>query len=97
MIGVWAGASLHPVQKHIKTRHKISGKIMGVVNSYHTFSLAQCPNEFEVIAYSEDKEIEAIRHRYLPWEGWMWHPERENFFLDRDINQIKSLFNNKSK
>ena len=34
---------------------------------------------------------EAIRHDYLPWEGWMWHPEREKTFLMRDINRFKAL------
>lgn len=95
MIANWAGVSLHPVQKHIKTRHKIFGKLSGVVNSYHAFSLEKCPQDFTVLAFSEDGEIEAIRHNYLPWEGWMWHPEREKNFSIRDITQIKSLFNSK--
>lgn len=92
MMGHWAGARLHPVQGHIGTRHCLSGKIAGEANSYHGFSLANCPEGFEVIAESEDGEIEAIRHLALPWEGWMWHPEREVDFSERDIQGIKTLF-----
>jgi gamma-glutamyl-gamma-aminobutyrate hydrolase PuuD len=92
MMAHWAGTGLHPVQEHVRTRHLLSGKIMGDVNSYHEFALAACPTGFEVLAFSEDDEIEAIRHQSLPWEGWMWHPEREAEFADRDIQRLKALF-----
>lgn len=92
MMAHWSGASLHPVKGHVRTRHHLSGKISGEVNSYHGFSLAICPDGFEIIAQSEDGEIEAIRHRSLPWEGWMWHPEREENFTSRDLQRIKELF-----
>ena len=92
MMAHWAGTGLHPVQGHVKTRHLLSGKIMGDVNSYHGLALAGCPTDFEVLARSEDDEIEAIRHQSLPWEGWMWHPEREATFAERDIQRLKALF-----
>jgi len=92
MMAHWAGTGLHPVQGHVRTRHLLSGKIMGDVNSYHEFALVACPTGFEVLAFSEDDEIEAIHHQYLPWEGWMWHPEREAKFADRDIQRLKALF-----
>jgi gamma-glutamyl-gamma-aminobutyrate hydrolase PuuD len=92
MMAQWSGSSLHPVQGHVRTRHHLSGEISGEANSYHGFSLAICPDGFEVIAQSEDGEIEAIRHRSLPWEGWMWHPEREADFAARDVQRIKGLF-----
>lgn len=92
MMAHWAGGSLHPVQSHIKTRHRLVGEMAGDVNSYHGFSLATCPEEFDVLARSEDGEIEAIRHQSLPWEGWMWHPEREAEFASKDIQRLKALF-----
>jgi putative glutamine amidotransferase len=76
----------------VRTRHRLSGEITGEANSYHGFSLASCPEGFEVLAQSEDGEIEAIRHQSLPWEGWMWHPEREALFSARDVQRIKALF-----
>lgn len=92
MIAHWTGVDLHPVHGHVRTRHRLSGEITGEANSYHGFSLVTCPVDFEVFSRSEDGEIEAIRHQSLPWEGWMWHPEREENFANRDIQRIKELF-----
>lgn len=86
------GVDLCSVQGHVRTRHRLNGEITGEVNSYHGFSLVNCPVGFEVVARSEDGEIEAIRHQSLPWEGWMWHPEREENFVSRDLRRIKALF-----
>jgi gamma-glutamyl-gamma-aminobutyrate hydrolase PuuD len=92
MMAHWAGTGLHPVQGHVRTQHFLSGQIAGKVNSYHGFSLETCPAGFEVLARSEDGEIEAICHTSLPWEGWMWHPEREAEFAANDIQRMKNLF-----
>ena len=92
MMAHWAGTRMRLVQGHIRTRHQLSGVIRTEVNSYHSFSLTGCPEGFEVLAKSEDGEIEAIRHRELPWEGWMWHPERETNFSDYDIQRLRDLF-----
>lgn len=92
MMAHWAGASLHPVSGHVRVRHQLTGKISAEVNSYHGYSLSARPDGFEVLARSEDGEIEAIRHLSLPWEGWMWHPEREENFAADDMHRIKALF-----
>lgn len=92
MIGHWAGGGLKPVSGHARTRHRLSGRIVAEVNSYHGFALAGCPDNFEVLARSEDGEIEAIRHLELPWEGWMWHPEREPIFAAHDVARLQTLF-----
>ena len=41
---------------------------------------------------SGDGEIEAIRHLSLPWEGWMWHPERERVYSQDDVSRFLKLF-----
>ena len=92
MMAHWAGTTLHPVGDHVRTRHQLRGQISSEVNSYHNYSLDDCPTDFEVIARSEDNEIEAIRHLSMPWEGWMWHPERETKFAQHDIQRMKDLF-----
>jgi gamma-glutamyl-gamma-aminobutyrate hydrolase PuuD len=92
MMAHWAGVCLHPVKGHIQTRHRLTGEITGEANSYHSCSLATCPVDFEVISRSDDGEIEAIRHRSLSWEGWMWHPEREEKFSAHDVQRVKDLF-----
>jgi putative glutamine amidotransferase len=92
MMSVRASGSLKPVQGHIKVRHKLRGSIVGEVNSFHHFALNGCPPGFEVLARAEDDEIEAIRHVQLPWEGWMWHPEREQEFSLSDLSRVRKLF-----
>lgn len=92
MMGTWSGATLAPVTGHVRTRHQLHGELSGSVNSFHNFALAQCPRDFVVIAHSEDDSIEAIRHASLPWEGWMWHPEREATFAVADLRRLQMLF-----
>lgn len=91
MLGNWSGSSLKKVYGHIQQSHTLQGSISGIVNSYHEFSIAACPTGFEILAQAEDGEIEAIGHSNLPWEGWMWHPEREEKFSEQDLWRFKKL------
>ncbi len=91
MMGLWAGTSLMPVTNHVRQRHSLVGEITGEVNSFHTFALFACPDDFTVSGRCKDGVIEAIRHKKLPWEGWMWHPERENEFTKRDRQRMRAL------
>jgi gamma-glutamyl-gamma-aminobutyrate hydrolase PuuD len=91
MMAVWAGGELKQVAGHVRTRHRLSGEILGTANSYHAINLVECPPDFVILARSEDNEIEAIRHASLGWEGWMWHPEREMEFDRRDLTRMKGL------
>jgi len=92
MMTCWAGGSLKPVQGHVGDRHNITGEINGKVNSFHNFSASECPSGFITLATSGDGEIEAFRHEILPWEGWMWHPEREPTYHERDLTRMQNLF-----
>jgi len=92
MLGVHAGVELKNVGGHVRARHILRGEISGEVNSFHDMALDKCPSDYSVLARSEDGEIEAIRHQSLPWEGWMWHPEREKTFDSRDSNRLRELF-----
>lgn len=83
---------LTKLQGHVRTRHQLRGEIEGEANSFHGLGLTQCPFGYRVLATSEDKGIEAIGHVDLPWEGWMWHPERENPFAERDLERLRRLF-----
>jgi N5-(cytidine 5'-diphosphoramidyl)-L-glutamine hydrolase len=94
MMAVWSGVKLSPVTGHVRTRHSLRGEVSGDVNSFHNLALSDCPPDFVVIARSEDGSIEAIRHTSLLWEGWMWHPEREETFASQDIRRLKMLFGN---
>jgi len=95
MMATLAGSSLRKVNGHVRTRHVLQGVgISGEANSYHDMSVDSCPIGYHVLARSGDGEIEAICHNDLPWDGWMWHPEREEHFVDRDIKRLRKLFCN---
>lgn len=92
MIANYENIPLKEVDNHNVTRHSVFGELNRDVNSYHRYSLTECPPNYKVIASSEDNEIEAIRHNYRLWEAWMWHPERETTFLAEDLIRITKLF-----
>ncbi len=91
MMALWAGGALKRVAGHVRTRHRLAGEINGTVNSFHDLAIDGCPNGFMPTARAEDGEIEAMRHATLPWEAWMWHPEREAPFDARDTARLKKL------
>lgn len=93
VLASWSGVDLSPVKDHIKTRIDITGEITQNVNSFHEFVISQCPNNFSILAKCNHGTIQAIKHITLPWEGWMWHPEREKPFKKYDINRFKEIFN----
>lgn len=96
MLNTYGGGTLKSVEGHVGTRHHLDGDFNGrIVNSFHGYSIDSLSDSYFVTARSEDGEIEAIRHRDLPWEGWMWHPEREADFLSAiDVKQFSFLVNN---
>jgi putative glutamine amidotransferase len=91
LLGVREGVPLRRVGNHANIRHKVSGNIEREVNSFHNFSLESCPNNYLVSAISSDGEIEAISHRYLPWVGHMWHPERDLDSFSEEILFLQKI------
>lgn len=91
----YAGADLEVSPGHVGGRHalrSLNGEIFpNEVNSFHNWRLESCPMDFTPAAEAEDGTIEAILHRDLPWEGWMWHPEREKPFNTEDIERARGL------
>ena len=96
IMGLWAGTSLVKVENHICNKHSLNHttedrNFPKNVNSFHNFSLLQCPEGFDITSLSNDRSIESIKHKTLPWEGWMWHPERERKFLETDLIRAQKL------
>jgi gamma-glutamyl-gamma-aminobutyrate hydrolase PuuD len=87
------GGSLKKINNHVQINHKITSKYNYPykVNSFHDYGIKKLGTNFEIIAYSEDNQIEAIKHRKYNWLGWMWHPEREKKF-NKDLKKIARLF-----
>ena len=90
MMGIKFGSKLVKVKNHIRKNHKLINlskeKFPKKTNSYHQYSLKSCPKNFFITTKSLDGNIESIKHKVLPWEGWMWHPER-----DKKTDKINNL------
>lgn len=103
MLAFFSGTSLKKVSNHAKTFHQLQPKLDNdqffpkKVNSYHDFSLSKCPDGYHVTTSSQDNEIESIKHKSLNWEGWMWHPERNDNFDEIDIARGKKIFSLQKK
>jgi gamma-glutamyl-gamma-aminobutyrate hydrolase PuuD len=94
MMAVAAGGTLARRAGHAGTRHGIAPETgpARTVNSYHDFGLGDLPPGYRATATAEDGTIEAVRHADLPWEGWMWHPEREGAFERTDLDRAAALW-----
>ena len=93
LMAVRDGATLTTIEGHVGTKQKIIGEISREITCYHDFTVAHEPKNFSTLAHNDkDGTIEAMQHMSLPWEGWMWHPEREARFLEQDIERLKRLF-----
>ena len=101
-MAIWSNGNLVKINHHVNTRHQLKicdpdEKWPNEVNSYHEWGLIDCPPDFEIKAYADDGVIEAIKHKELPWEGWMWHPERDHNFGNIDFTRVKQLFTSRKK
>lgn len=97
MMAVSAGGALVRADGHVSTRHRLqlapdAGSFPAEVNSFHNWILSGCPTGYLVAARAEDGSIEAVRHASLPWEGWMWHPEREAVWDAAGTTRLRKLF-----
>ena len=96
MMGVKFGSKLIKVKNHVRKKHKLINfsklKFPSVANSYHNYSLKTCPRNFFITTKSPDGNIESIKHKFLPWEGWMWHPERDKKIDKVNTFRLKKIF-----
>jgi len=77
LINVALGGSIRRIEGHLNANHNISGVINGLVNSCHNFGLDSLGTNLEVLAISEDKQVECVKHTKSKLIGVMWHPERD--------------------
>lgn len=95
MMAVHAGGSLVEVAGHVASRHAVGGAIAAEVNSFHRWGLITLPPGYRCLASAQDGSVEAMEHISLPWEAWMWHPEREAAFdpgsIRRFIDRLETV------
>ena len=88
------GVLLEKVEGHVAVHHLVKGlRCNAERNSYHTLGCVSVNEEIEILARSEDGVIEAAKVIGKPVYATMWHPEREDPFLEDDIKCVKDLFN----
>lgn len=92
MLMDYFGAKLERVQGHVARRHLLQGTFSREVNSYHNLAALEAPDEFEVLARTEDGVVEAIRSRRHRIMAVMWHPEREAPYRQEDIDLFTQFF-----
>lgn len=98
-MGTQDGTELVEISNHVGVSHSINTNFNGKssvrkVNSYHNYALKNCPKSYDILAKSDEGYPEAIAHKILPWQAWMWHPERENEFQSWDLKQFQELISN---
>ena len=97
MIAKINNINLLRVENHVAKRHFITtinskNSIKRKVNSYHNWKIENCPKDFRITHLSNDKVIEGIKHKKLPIQAFMWHPEREKNYNKIDIKILKNFF-----
>ena len=95
LMATYEKIKLKRIKNHVRTRNKlfnINKKYVRNVNSYHNWTLQNCPKNYQILYFAEDNSIEAIVHKKLKWEGWMWHPEREKKYNQYDLKRLRKLF-----
>jgi|MDTG01.1.fsa_nt_gb N5-(cytidine 5'-diphosphoramidyl)-L-glutamine hydrolase len=94
LIGKYFDAKLIKVKNHVNKKHAVISKFKKIdVNSFHNYSLKNCPKNFKVVFNSQDGHIEAIYSKNKKIFACMWHPERNSNFEKQDINIFKYFFN----
>ena len=99
LINQYSGGSQIPITGHVAKKHVLLGdwaikQGYGEVNSYHNFGITQdtIAPSLNVLAYTQDGVVEALKHESLPWLGIMWHPEREETLSNEDKNLLAKHF-----
>ena len=66
------------------------------MNSFHKYSLKNCPKDFSIEFKSLDGNIESIKSNDKKIYACMWHPERYKKFKKTDIINFKNYLGNES-
>ena len=90
MINSFFGGTLAPVRGHVASRHTVRFNHTSVeVNSYHNWGIGESnlASELEILAQSDDGNIEAVQAKNLL--AMMWHPEREDDLTSIDSHMFQ--------
>ena len=75
----WFNGTNESVNGHDQIEHDIFlDESWQTVNSYHRVKIGTLSDQFTILAYDQNNNIEAFKHKNLPIWGLVWHPERMN-------------------
>ena len=86
------GGKIIKSHSHVGVRHEVKGAINKNVNSFHNYVIKNVSEDLQVLARSPEGSIEAIKHKFLPVHGWMWHTERDAVYCKKDNQNVKRIF-----
>ena len=74
--------------------YSISGPRPAQTNSFHSHGVIESgvPEDFQILAHTDDGSVELVLAKNEPILGMMWHPEREEEFKLEDLNLFANHF-----
>ncbi|NBX83990.1 MAG: hypothetical protein EBQ95_00090 [Gammaproteobacteria bacterium] len=94
MVQKYFNIPLYPVANQVVSQQEIFiNEKISIVNSYHDYGTYDNHDNFDVFAKTKDGIVKAIKHKKIPILGIMWHPERNQQFIERDCQLFKEVFN----
>ncbi len=101
LIAEYFGSSFKEVTNQINVRNKLVVNKnsryntylnnLKSVNSFHNFGIDILGKDLIISASDEVGNIKAIEHKKYKIFGQMWHSERENPFVEKEIDLIKAI------
>jgi len=107
LMNVFYGGKLQSVPGHVATVHLLNLlrnqpfshlEFESQVNSFHDYGMlkSDISINFQILAMV-DEVVEAMIHKNYMQMGIMWHPERNNPFLLKDVTLFQDFFLRKFK
>lgn len=86
----WFSGINGPVEDHDKKTHDVYlEQQWQTVNSYHRVKIEKLAEEFDILAYDRDNNVEAFKHKDSTIWGLVWHPERMDIpVLPKDLKEL---------
>ncbi len=92
------GVKLCRVDGHIASKQVITvNGDQTIRNSFHKTGAVDTVKNLIVWAKAQDGVVKAVIHELLPIVGIMWHPERNEEFLQEDMMIFRNLFTNNGR
>ncbi len=97
VINGFCGGHLEEVcsKRHVAAHHEVQmGRKTIRVNSFHGFGipLEGLGKNLTPIGMDAQGYVETFFHDNLPWQGILWHPEREETPAEHDVELVRKLF-----